>query len=300
MQARHVFGHDIERAAVYAHRRVGELQAARIGVRRICQDGACRPAFDRAARVHDDNLVADLRRKPQIVSDEDYRRAVPALHVGEQPNDRRLHGDIQRRRRLVGNDKTRIAGEGHRDQRALAHAPRQLMRITLQKFAGPWQLRCLKQRDGPSPALGAVAAADPGEVLVKLGGYCENRIKCSQRRLRDEGNRASKQPTPLQRVHLHKVLTLECQTSGCDNKPGRQKLRDRAPDHRFSRARFADEAENFFAAEFEGQRANCWHGRATDACFDSEAFDLQGGRHASGPFPPAARRACGEGRRQAS
>ena len=66
------------------------------------------------------------------------------------------------------------------------------MRITLQKFAGLWQLRCLEGRDGPPPALGAVAGADSGKVLVKLRAYCENRIKCSQRRLRDERNGASK------------------------------------------------------------------------------------------------------------
>ena len=63
-------------------------------MRRICQDCACRAAFDRAAGVHDDDVIANLRRKPQIVSDEDYRCAVPALHLSDQPDNRRLRGDV--------------------------------------------------------------------------------------------------------------------------------------------------------------------------------------------------------------
>ena len=42
--------------------------------------------------------------------------------IQEQPQDLRLHGDVERRGRLVGDQSFGLAGERHGDHRALAHA----------------------------------------------------------------------------------------------------------------------------------------------------------------------------------
>ena len=77
-------------------------------MRRRRQHGARRPAFDGAAGIHHGDLVAQLRGEAQVVGDEDDRGAVLALHVGDQRQDRRMHGDVERGGRLVGDDQARI------------------------------------------------------------------------------------------------------------------------------------------------------------------------------------------------
>ena len=47
---------------------------------------------------------------------------------------RRLDGDVERGRRLVRDDEPRPAGKGHRDEHALAHAARNLVRVLAQKI----------------------------------------------------------------------------------------------------------------------------------------------------------------------
>ena len=81
-------------------------------------------------------LIAQLRGKPQIVGDENDRGRVLALHLGDQPENLRVNGDIERGRRLVGDNEARVAGKSQGDQHTLAHAAGQLMRILPKQIAG--------------------------------------------------------------------------------------------------------------------------------------------------------------------
>ena len=54
--------------------------------------------------------------------------AVAAL-LADQVEDLRLHGDVERRGRLVGEQQLRPAGQGDGDHHPLAHAARQLVRV---------------------------------------------------------------------------------------------------------------------------------------------------------------------------
>ena len=250
-QARHLLRHDVERAPIGAHRRIGELQAARIGVRGGRQDGSRRAAFDGASGIHDDHVVANLRGQPQVVGDENDRGAVLALHVGDQPDDRRVHGDVERGGRLIGNDQARIAGERHRDEHALAHAAGQLMRISPKQFARLRQPRGVQHGERALAAIAAASTAEARKVFVELRADRQHRIERGHRRLRDEGDRASEQSAPLRRRHLQKVLALERQRACRDRKTRRQKLGDGASDHGLAGAGFADEAENFSGLKIE-------------------------------------------------
>ena len=53
----------------------------------------------------------------------------PALELGEQLQDLRLHGDVERRRRLVGDEEVRLVRERHGDHHALALPAGELVRI---------------------------------------------------------------------------------------------------------------------------------------------------------------------------
>ena len=50
-----------------------------------------------------------------------------ALLLGEQVEDLSLHRHVERRRRLVGDQQLRVVQQRHRDHRALAHAPGELV-----------------------------------------------------------------------------------------------------------------------------------------------------------------------------
>ena len=60
--------------------------------------------------------------------------AVPVslAQVAHQVEDLRLDRDVERGRRLVGDQQLGLAGEGHRDHHPLGHAARQLVRERLE------------------------------------------------------------------------------------------------------------------------------------------------------------------------
>ena len=103
-QARHLLRNYVERAPFGAYGRIGERKAARVGMGGGRKDGSCRPALDCAAGIHHDHLIAELRREAQIMGNENDRRAVLFLHSGNEADDRRVRGDVERGGRLVGDD----------------------------------------------------------------------------------------------------------------------------------------------------------------------------------------------------
>ena len=64
------------------------------------------------------------------------RHAELALQLREQLQDLRLDRDVERGRRLVGDEQLRLAGERHRDHHALAHAARELVRVRVDALSG--------------------------------------------------------------------------------------------------------------------------------------------------------------------
>jgi hypothetical protein len=64
----------------------------------------------------------------EVVRDQQNRQSEFALQREQQPQDLRLHGDIERRRRLVGDQQFRVAHQRHRDHHALPQAARKLVR----------------------------------------------------------------------------------------------------------------------------------------------------------------------------
>ena len=57
------------------------------------------------------------------------RRAELGLEPVDQLEDLRLHGHVERGRRLVGDQQLRLVDQRHRDHRALAHAAGELVRV---------------------------------------------------------------------------------------------------------------------------------------------------------------------------
>ena len=84
------------------------------------------PAYMMATRV------GHFGNHREIVRDPDQRGSDSAHRGSSSPDDLGLGRDIERRRRLVGNDQVGLVEHRNGDGHALAHAARQLMRISAQ------------------------------------------------------------------------------------------------------------------------------------------------------------------------
>ena len=105
---------------------------ARIRMARPLEQRVHVALLDDAPAVHDDDAVGDLGDDAQVVRDEQHPHADLAPQLVEQREDLRLDRDVERGRRLVGDQQRRIARERQRDHHPLPHAARQLMRILVE------------------------------------------------------------------------------------------------------------------------------------------------------------------------
>jgi len=70
-----------------------------------------RPRFDDPPGVHDDPTLARLGDDPDVVSDEEHGQPTLLPKPREDVEDLRLDRHVEGRRRLVGDQDRRIAGE---------------------------------------------------------------------------------------------------------------------------------------------------------------------------------------------
>ena len=92
------------------------------------EDLARRAVLHLPACVHHEHGVGRLRDDAEVVRDEDHAHVELLLDPLDELEDLRLHGDVERGRRLIGDQHRRPVHERHRDHRALAHAAGELVR----------------------------------------------------------------------------------------------------------------------------------------------------------------------------
>ena len=128
-------------------------QMAGVFVLRIGEDLRRRSRLDDLAVRHDADAVGDLAHDAEVMGDEEHRHALAGLQIGEQLQDLRLDGDVERGRRLVGDQQVRLVGERHGDHHALPLAARQLMRIGAEAALRIADADFRQQLQRPLPAL---------------------------------------------------------------------------------------------------------------------------------------------------
>ncbi len=178
--------HD-RRQPIPAQRRQRAQQAAGVRVDRVVEQLVDGTALDDPPRVHHLDAVSDPGDDAQVVGDEDDRRAQLSLHPLDHLQDLRLHGDVERRGRLVGDEHLGVVGDGHGDHRPLAHAARELVRV----LPGPGgRLRDadqVQQLDGPGAGLLVVDVLVGLDHLGDLVPHPVHRVQGGQRILEDDG-----------------------------------------------------------------------------------------------------------------
>ena len=130
-------------------------QRRRIGIARMVEHRIGFAFLDHRARLHDIDPVGNPAHDAEIVGDEHETHAEPLLQVAKQCQDLGLDRDIERRRRLVGDQQVRIIGDCHGDHHPLPLAARQLMRIGMEPPLGIW----IRTRRRSSRAFSSAARA---------------------------------------------------------------------------------------------------------------------------------------------
>ena len=125
------FEHD----ALHLHRRVGDgdggEERLRVGVEGIAEDVFLRAILHEVAEVHNADGVGDVLNNGKVVADEEVGQLVLILQLVQQVDDLRLNGHIQRRDRLVADDKLGVERERTRDADTLALAAGELVRVAV-------------------------------------------------------------------------------------------------------------------------------------------------------------------------
>ena len=148
---------------------------------------AARRDLEQRARVEHVDAVAHREGDAQVVRDHDQSHATRDLDGLEQREDLALRGHVERRRRLVGDQDLRIAGQGGGDADALAHAPGQLERIALGHAGiadadlGEAPHSLVAPRGPAEPAAALVA-----QLLVDVPAAAQDRVEHRERVLEHE------------------------------------------------------------------------------------------------------------------
>ena len=117
-------------------------QLAGVGVRGRVEHLRRRARLDDLAALHHDDTVGEVGDHAHVVGDQQDARVDAVAQVADQLEDLRLHGDVEGRRRLVGDQHRRIAGQCLGDHRPLPLATRQLVRVGVD---APFRIRDLDE-----------------------------------------------------------------------------------------------------------------------------------------------------------
>jgi hypothetical protein len=234
-------------------RRLGGHEIAGIGLARPLEDLGHGTLLDDAAVAHDADPVGELPDHPEIVGDEQDRHAELALQLLQELQDLRLHGDIEGRRRLVGDQQVRLVGERHGDHHALALATRKLVRIAVEARFRVGNPDLAEEIDGASPGRDFGEAAMQPQHLRHLLAHRVQRVERGHRLLEHDGDVVAANRAHLRFRRLQQVLALEQDLSrGMRGRRIGQQLHHRQRRDRLSRTGFADQRDGLAAGDVEG------------------------------------------------
>ena len=91
-----------------------------------------RRRFDNLAGIHDQDALANTGDHAEVVRNQHQSGIQLTVKPLQQIQYLRLHGDIERGGRFIGEQQAGVAGQRHGDHYPLAHAAAKLVRILLQ------------------------------------------------------------------------------------------------------------------------------------------------------------------------
>ena len=235
------------------------------------------------ARIHREHAVGELGGHRQVVRDEDRREVKLSPELAEKVDDRALREDVEGGRRLVEDDDARIEEQRHRDEDALAHPARELVRVGAQYAIGIEVHEVEELARAVVHAMAvvhAVRAAGVEEVLPDR----DHGIERGQRGLEHHRALGPAEPTELLAVELEDRNALPPAVihdlAAGDPSAARREANEADGEGRFAGARLADDRERLALFEVERDVAHRMDGTAARPVLDREPADRQDGHTA--------------------
>ena len=145
------------------------VERARVGVSRSPESSRDRCRLHHPAGVHHGHAVRVGRDEPEVVADEDHAHPEVRLELRQQLEDLGLDGDVEGGGGLVRDEHLRTERDGHGDEHPLAHAPGELMGVSIDPLARVRDVHPLEQLDGTRPRVrppdGAVRPDDRRQLV---------------------------------------------------------------------------------------------------------------------------------------
>ena len=228
-----------------------------VGVLRGGEDFARLAPLDDLAAIHDADPVGHLPHDAEIVGDEQHRHVELGLELEQEVEDLRLDRDVERGRRLVGDEEIGFVGERHGDHDALPLPARELMRIGLEPSLGVVDADFLEQIEHARARLLVRHPAVNLQHLAHLLFDRVQRIERGHRLLEDHRDLVAPDVAERARIEGQEVHAVEADTARRMRRGGvGQEPQDRQRRHRLARARFADERHGLGLADIEGHLAD--------------------------------------------
>ncbi len=180
-----------------------------VGHARRMEDLARRRRFHGAAGIHDHDVVGAAGGHAEIVGDQDHRHAALALLALQQVEDLALHGDVERRGRLVGDQQLGRTGDGNGDGHALAHAAREFMRILGGAAFGLGNADLAQKLDGAAGRGLGIEPAVQAQPLADLAADLHHRIERGHRVLEYDADLAAQHAAEFPGRQGPKIAPLE-------------------------------------------------------------------------------------------
>ena len=199
-----------------------------------------------------------------------------ALEPVEQLEDLRLDGHVERRRRLVGDQDVRIAGERHRDHRALAHAARELVRVVVDALLGVRDADLAQELDGAPPRVASSESSSWVMIASTIWSpTVVHRVQRRHRVLEDHRDLVAAYVAQARLRHLEQVLALVVDLALEARVPVAREAEDRHRRDALARAGLADDPEHLAAVQLEVHAVDGMHGPVLGREPNLQAFDLE-------------------------
>ena len=238
--------------------------------------------LDDLAGIHQRHALRHAGDDRQVVRDQHQAHAVLALQVAQQVEDLRLDRDVERGRRLVGDQVVGLGGQRHRDHHALLLAAAHAERVLVDAALG------LGDADAPQPVDGLGArrvAAQLGVRLDRLDDLvadAHHRVQAGRRLLEDHADAPAAHGAHLRLGQAEHVGLIQMHAAAGDGAVLGQQAHQRQRRHALAAAGLADQREGLAALDRQAQAVDGAHDAGIGVELDLEMIDLDHGRLAFG------------------
>ena len=259
--------------------RFGIDQHAGVGVLRALEDVVGGAGFQQLAVTHHADAVREVAHDAQVVGDEQDRHAVALLQRLEQPQDLRLHRDIQRGGRLIGDQQVRLAGQRDGDHHALTLATGQLMGIAVDTSRRLRDADLLEQFQRLVAGRAALEVTMQCQYLDDLAPDAVQRVERGHRLLEDGGDAVAAQLAHAPRRGTQQVFAAQAD-GALDLGEFRQQAQNGGGRDRLAGAGLADQRQRLALVESEADALDGGYRAIRQLEVDLEVIDLHQRRRA--------------------